>query len=124
MTQLKQIYRCNLCGNVVEVMHSGIGELVCCGQPMELLSEKNKEEGLEKHVPVTEKVENGYRVKIGTQPHPMDENHYIEWAEVSADDRCCRKFLNPGNTPEAVFDIEGERISARIYCNVHGLWKI
>lgn len=123
MTEQKQIYRCNICGNIVEVLHLGAGQLVCCGQPMELLEEKTEEEGKEKHVPVIEGTETGIKVKVGSVPHPMEEKHYIEWIEVSADGEVYRKFLNPEDKPEAEFGIKAERVEAREYCNVHGLWK-
>ncbi|MFP4022507.1 MAG: desulfoferrodoxin [Candidatus Paceibacterota bacterium] len=123
MTKLKQIYKCNVCGNIVEVLHTGFGELVCCGQAMQLQEEKDEDEGQEKHVPVIERTEKGIKVKVGDVPHPMEEEHFIEWIEVSVDGRYCRKFLKPGDSPEAEFDINGENISAREYCNVHGLWK-
>jgi superoxide reductase len=123
MTEQKQIYRCNVCGNIVEVLHAGVGQLVCCGQPMELLQEKTEDVGLEKHVPVIEKTESGVKVKVGSVPHPMEENHYIEWIEVIADGRTYRKFLKPGDNPEAEFEIKTEGIVAREYCNIHGLWK-
>jgi superoxide reductase len=123
MTEQKQIYKCNICGNIVEVLHSGVGQLVCCGQPMELLQEKTEDVGSEKHVPVIEKTESGVRVKVGSVPHPMEENHYIEWIEVIAEGKTCRKFLKPGDDPEAEFGIKTEEIVAREYCNVHGLWK-
>ena len=123
MTELKQVCRCNICGNIVEVLHTGVGTLVCCGQPMELLTEKAEDAGLEKHVPVIEKTENGYLVKVGSIPHPMEENHYIEWIELIADGKYCRKFLKPGEKPEAFFEVKAEKVSAREYCNIHGLWK-
>lgn len=123
MTQQKQIYKCNICGNIVEILHNGAGELVCCGQPMELMVEKNKDQGLEKHVPIIEKTEKGVLVKIGSIPHPMEETHYIEWIEIIVDGKYCRKFLNPGDKPEAEFEITGNNINARAYCNIHGLWK-
>jgi superoxide reductase len=123
MTEIKQVYKCNVCGNVVEVLHAGVGELVCCGQPMELMKEKTEDIGQEKHVPVIEKTENGVKVKIGSVPHPMEEKHYIEWIEITADGRNCRKFLKPGEKPEAEFEIKAEKIQAREYCNVHGLWR-
>ena len=122
MTQQKQIYKCNICGNIVEVLHNGAGELVCCGQPMELLNEKNKDEGLEKHVPVIEKTEKGILVKIGSIPHPMEQTHYIEWIEIITDGEYCRKFLSPGDKPEAEFEIKAKNIKAREHCNIHGLW--
>ncbi len=123
MAELKQIYKCNVCGNIVEVLHAGVGELVCCEQPMELLKEKTEDVGLEKHVPVVEKTEKGIKVKIGSVPHPMEENHYIEWVEIIADGGVCRKFLKSGDIPEAEFEIKAEKIEAREYCNIHGLWK-
>lgn len=124
MTQLKQIYKCNVCGNIVEVLHTGVGQLVCCGQPMELKEEKKEDVGQEKHVPVIEKTENGVRVKVGSVPHPMEKEHYIEWIEIIADGQSCRKFLEPGQAPEAEFETKAEKISAREYCNVHGLWSV
>ena len=123
MTELKQVYRCNVCGNIVEVLHTGVGTLVCCGQPMELLAEKTEDVGLEKHVPVIEKTETGYLVKVGSIPHPIEENHYIEWIELIADGKYCRKFLKPGEKPEVFFEVKAEKFSAREYCNIHGLWK-
>ena len=123
MTELKQIYRCNICGNIVEVLHSGIGELVCCGQPMELLTEKTEDAGLEKHVPVIEKIGERVKVKVCSIPHPMEENHYIEWIELIADGEIYRKFLDPGTQPEAEFKLGAEKIEAREYCSIHGLWK-
>jgi len=119
----RQIYKCNICGNIVEVLHVGGGELVCCGQPMQLLEEKTEDEGKEKHVPVIEKTENGIKVKVGSVPHPMEENHYIEWIEVITNSDVYRKFLKPGDLPEAEFNIKDEQITVRIYCNLHGLWK-
>lgn len=124
MTQLNQIYRCNVCGNIVEVLHTGKGQLVCCGQPMELLQEKTEEEGQEKHVPVIEKTETGIEIKVGSIPHPMEDSHYIEWIEIIADGRIYRKFLKPGDEPKAEFEIKAEKIEAREYCNIHGLWKV
>lgn len=123
MTEQKQVYKCNICGNIVEVLHAGVGQLVCCGQPMELLVERTEDVGKEKHVPVIEKTETGIRVKVGSIPHPMEENHYIEWIEVIADGVIYRRFLNPGDKPEAGFEIVAENITVREYCNVHGLWK-
>jgi len=123
MTELKQIYKCNVCGNIVEVLHTGVGELVCCGQPMELQKEKTQDVGREKHVPVIEKTESGVKVKIGSVPHPMEEKHYIEWIEVIADGKSCRKFLKPTDKPEAEFMIKGDKSRAREYCNIHNLWK-
>ena len=123
MTELKQIYRCNVCGNIVEMLHTGDGELVCCEEPMELLKENTEDEGREKHVPVIEKTETGIMVKVGSIPHPMEKEHYIEWIEIIADKKVYRKFLKPGDKPEAEFCIEAEKVEAREYCNIHGLWK-
>lgn len=123
MTQQKQIYKCNICGNIVEVLHTGAGELVCCDQAMELLKEKNQDEGLEKHVPVVEKTDKGILVKIGSIPHPMEESHYIEWIEITIKGRNCRRFLKPGDKPEVEFNVSAEDIQVRVYCNLHGLWK-
>ena len=123
MAEKLQIYKCNTCGNIVEVLHGGIGELVCCGKPMELLDEKTADATTEKHVPVIEKIEGGYKVKVGSVPHPMTEEHLIEWIELLADGKAYRQFLEPGAAPEAIFQIEGNSVSAREHCNVHGLWK-
>ena len=123
MTELKQVYRCNVCGNMVEVLHAGKGELVCCGQPMELLQEKTEEAGKEKHVPVIERTEAEVKVKVSSISHPMEENHFIEWVELLADGRVYRKFLKPGDLPEAEFQVKAEKVEAREYCSVHGLWK-
>jgi len=124
MTALKQIYRCNVCGNIVEVLHTGKGELVCCGEPMELLKENSTDAAVEKHVPVIEKTAAGVKVKVGSAPHPMETQHYIEWIEVLTDGGNCRKFLKPGDQPEADFDVNIQDIkSAREYCSVHSLWQ-
>lgn len=101
----------------------GVGELVCCGQPMERLSEKTEDMGQEKHVPIIEKTETGIGVKVGSVPHPIEEAHFIEWIEVMAGNRSYRKFLKPGDIPEADFEIKEEKIEVREFCNVHGLWK-
>jgi superoxide reductase len=123
MVEPRQIYKRNVCGNIVEVLHVGGGQLVCCGQPMELLSEKREDVGNEKHVPVIENTEIGIRVKIGSVSHPMEENHYIEWVEIITQEGTHRKFLKPGDKPEAEFSVKAEGFSARTYCNIHGLWK-
>ncbi|MBN3036840.1 MAG: desulfoferrodoxin [Candidatus Diapherotrites archaeon] len=122
MTELRQVYKCNVCGNIVEVLHAGVGELVCCGQPMQLLDEKTQDKGMEKHVPVIERSGDVVRVKVGSVPHPMEEAHYIEWVELVADGVVHRKFLKPGDAPEAEFHVSARELSAREYCNVHGLW--
>lgn len=126
MTQFKQVYKCNVCGNIVEVLHVGGGELVCCDQPMELQEEKNQDEGLEKHTPVIEETENGILVKVGSMAHPMEESHFIEWIEIIVNDkRHSKKFLKSGDEPrlECKCGVEKENVQARAYCNVHGLWK-
>lgn len=122
-TQRLEIYKCTLCGNMVEVIHEGGGELVCCGQPMVLLKENSVDAAQEKHVPIIEKIEGGYKVTVGSVPHPMEEKHFIEWIEFIADGKACRRFLNPGDAPEATFAVTAEKISAREHCNLHGLWK-
>jgi superoxide reductase len=124
MTKLRQIYKCNVCGNIIEVLHEGVGELVCCGEPMQLQEEKNEDSSVEKHVPYIEKTSDGVLVKVGqNQDHPMEEKHYIEWIQVIADGEAYRKFLKPGDKPQANFKIAADKVSAREYCNVHGLWK-
>ena len=123
MAEELQIYKCNVCGNIVEVLHGGVGELVCCGKPMELLIAKTADEGKEKHVPVIERIDGGIKVKIGSVPHPMEEKHHIEWIEVIADGKAYRQFLNASDAPEAVFNIQADTIIAREHCNIHGLWK-
>ena len=125
MASVSQVYKCNICGNVVEVLHGGVGELVCCNQPMELLVEKTEDMGKEKHVPVIEKTGGRIKVKVGSVPHPMEAAHYIEWIELTCDGQPCKKRLKPGQEPEAEFccATENKQLSARAYCNVHGLWK-
>ncbi len=117
------IYKCGLCGNIVEVVHAGDGELVCCGQPMTLLVENTTDAAREKHVPVIEKTATGWKVKVGSVAHPMEEKHYIEWIELIADGVAYRAFLKPGQTPEAEFCLKASQVTAREYCNIHGLWK-
>ncbi|MBN2058380.1 MAG: desulfoferrodoxin [Candidatus Saganbacteria bacterium] len=116
------VYKCEICGNIVEVLHSGKGDLVCCGQPMKLIEENTVDAAKEKHVPVIEDQGNGYLVKIGEVAHPMEAKHYIEWIELLVDNKAYRQFLEPGEKPEAFFEVTGASVSAREYCNVHGLW--
>ena len=123
MTERAQVYKCELCGNMVEVLHAGAGQLVCCGQPMALFSENTVDAAREKHVPVVEKVANGFKVAVGAVAHPMDEKHFIEWIELIVGDKLYRQFLNPGDKPEAFFAIDADKAAARAYCNLHGLWK-
>jgi superoxide reductase len=123
MTKLNEVYKCSVCGNIIEVLHEGIGELVCCGKPMNLMQEKTEEEGNEKHVPIIEKTEKGIKVKVGSIAHPMEEKHWIEWIQVIANEKAYRKYLKSNELPEAEFELQAENIIAREYCNVHGLWK-
>ena len=123
MAEKLQIYKCEICGNIVEVLHGGAGEQVCCGQPMKNLAAKTADVGKEKHVPVIEKIAGGVKVKVGSVAHPMEEKHYIEWIEIIADGKAYRQFLKPGEAPEAIFKTEAKTIVAREYCNVHGLWE-
>lgn len=123
MTERLQVYKCDVCGNIVEVVHEGKGELVCCGKPMKLIVENTVDAAREKHLPVVEKTGTGFKVKVGSVAHPMEEKHYIEWIEVIADGKAYRQFLKPGEAPEAVFNIEAGEVTAREYCSLHGLWK-
>lgn len=124
MTELGAIYTCKVCGNRVEVIHKGAGELVCCGQAMKLEQAGTSDGAAEKHVPVIEKVSGGYRVKVGSVEHPSTEAHYIEWIElICACGKVQRKYLKPGDKPEAFFATDAEKVTAREYCNLHGLWQ-
>lgn len=123
MAEKLQVYRCEVCGNIVSVLYAGGGELVCCGQPMKLLAEKTADQGKEKHVPVVEQVGNKVKVKVGSVPHPMEEAHYIQWIEVVTESGSFVEFLKPGNPPEAEFTVNGKILKVREYCNLHGLWK-
>lgn len=125
MAKRLEIYKCELCGNIVEVLNGGEGELVCCGKAMTLQEEKTADSSTEKHVPFIEEIENGYKVKVGENVlHPMTEKHYIEWIELLIDGKAYREFLKPEGAPEAIFYVEkGEKVEAREYCNLHGLWK-
>ena len=123
MAKKLEVYKCTVCGNIVEVLHGGDGELVCCEQPMQLLQEKTADAAKEKHVPVIEKIDGGYKVKVGSVPHPMLPEHFIEWIELLADGKAYRQFLEPGAAPEANFCVKASSVSAREHCNVHGLWK-
>lgn len=126
MTENEEVYRCNVCGNMVEVLHLGTGKLECCQIPMELLEEREEGTGPEKHIPILEKTEEGVKVKVGSTPHPMDENHCIEWVELITNGQVRRKMLKPGDAPEAEFKVKLDDISqvqVREYCSIHGLWK-
>ncbi len=123
MAERLEIYKCEQCGNLVEVLHPGDGGLVCCGKPMRLFRENTVDAAKEKHVPVVEKVNGGFKVKVGSVPHPMEDKHYIEWVEVVADGKAYRQFLKPGQPAEAVIPIDAATVTAREFCNLHGLWK-
>ncbi|HPD16216.1 MAG TPA: desulfoferrodoxin [Planctomycetota bacterium] len=123
MARQLEVYKCALCGNIVEVLHGGDGELVCCGEPMKLFKENTVDAAREKHVPVIERVEGGIKVKVGSVPHPMTPEHYIEWIELQADGKVYRQFLKPSDKPEAVFPVIAAQVTAREWCNLHGLWK-
>jgi superoxide reductase len=123
MTKVNEVYKCNICGNIVEVMHASYGTLVCCGQPMQLIEEKIEDVGLEKHVPVVERTATEIKVKVGSVPHPMEDKHYVEWIEVIVDGKIYREFLKPGMEPVAKFDVKARKIEVREYCNLHGMWK-
>jgi superoxide reductase len=123
MADLHAVYKCAKCGNIVEVVHEGEGELVCCGEPMHRMTENTVDAAKEKHVPVLEKVAEGWRVSVGAVAHPMEEKHFIEWIELEADGVTHRARLQPGDSPVVVFPVQATRVSAREYCNLHGLWK-
>ncbi|MFC1678773.1 desulfoferrodoxin [Elusimicrobiota bacterium] len=120
---MNKIYKCGKCGNVVEVLHAGGGTLVCCGEEMKHLAENTVDAAKEKHVPVVEKTDGGFKVKVGSVAHPMEDKHFIEWIELIADNKVYRQDLKPGAPAEAVFNIEAGSAYARAYCNLHGLWK-
>ena len=122
MTELNQVYKCNICGNIVELVHTGAGEIVCCGVPMNLQNKNTEDAAQEKHVPVIEKTSTGVKIKVGEVPHPMEDAHYIEWIEILADGKSYKNFLQPGDAPEADFEIDSDNVVARAYCNLHGLW--
>ena len=123
MPEKMEVYKCDLCGNIVEVLAAGGGDLVCCGQPMKKLTENTTDAAVEKHVPVVEKTAEGYLVKVGSVDHPMTAEHYIEWIELIAGDTVYRQNLNPGDKPAACFPVTADTVTARAYCNLHGLWK-
>jgi len=125
-TNMLEIYKCEICGNIVEVVHAGAKALVCCKKPMNLMSANTVDAAQEKHVPVVEKTAHGIDIKVGSVPHPMDEKHYIEWIEVEEPNaKVLRKFFKPGEAAEVNFGIAGskEGITVRAYCNLHGLWE-
>ncbi len=123
MAEMNGIYKCGSCGNMVAVVHAGGGELICCGKPMDLMKENTVDAAKEKHVPVVKKTANGWKVEVGSVAHPMEEKHYIEWIELVADGKSYRALLKPGMAPEAEFCVKADKVTAREYCNLHGLWK-
>ncbi|MCB5229743.1 MAG: desulfoferrodoxin [Candidatus Cloacimonetes bacterium] len=124
MTKLREIYHCALCGNVTEVVFTGGGELVCCGQPMNLLVENTEEAAYEKHIPVITDMGDKIKVAVGSVPHPMEEKHYIAFVEVITEKCVYRHEFKPGDAPEAIFPVSMDKVLyAREYCNLHGLWK-
>jgi superoxide reductase len=123
MTHINEIYKCQICGNIAEIVHESGGVLVCCGQPMTQQVENTVDAAKEKHVPIVENVKGGVLVKVGAVEHPMQEAHYIELIEVQTAKKLYRKYLKPGEIPQALFIINEEVLSVREYCNVHGLWK-
>lgn len=123
MTGRLEVYKCEICGNIIEVIHASGGTLVCCNKSMTLLKENSTDASQEKHVPVIQKTADGVKVTVGSIPHPMEDKHYIEWIQIIADGKACRQFLQPSDAPEVTFGIKPEKIEAREFCNVHGLWK-
>ena len=122
MTRMLEVYKCEVCGNIVKVVHASGGTLVCCGQNMAPQPEKTADAGKEKHVPVVEKSAQGILVKMGSIPHPMEEKHFIEWVEVKSGENLFIKGFRPGEKPEAEFPVQDVNAKVRAYCNVHGLW--
>jgi superoxide reductase len=123
MIAVNQVYKCDECRNIVEVLSAGGGELVCCGEPMKLQEEKTADSSTEKHVPMIEKIDGGFKVTVGSTLHPMTEEHSIQWIELIADGKVYRQNLKPGDAPVAEFCVEASEVSAREFCNLHGLWK-
>lgn len=122
MAEALEIYKCEICGNIVEVFHAGDGELVCCGSPMTLQTANTVEASKEKHVPVIERGEGTITVKVGSVPHPMESVHFIEWIELIADGKVYRAMLQPGQAPEATFAVTADKVTAREFCTLHGQW--
>lgn len=123
MPERMEVYKCELCGNIVEVLTAGGGELVCCGAPMGLMSENTTDAAVEKHVPALEKKANGWQINVGSVDHPMTDAHYIEWIELSVNGTVYREYLAPGDKPAALFPVTDDNVTVRAYCNLHGLWK-
>lgn len=123
MTEKNQIYKCNVCGITAEILKGGTCNIICCGEAMKLMKENTVDAAKEKHIPVVTKTDKGINVKVGSISHPMEEKHYIEWIEVITEKESCRKYLKPGDAPEADFCVDSHNVTVRAYCNLHGLWK-
>ena len=126
MPKLMEIYHCSICGNIIEVVHAGYGQLVCCSQPMTQMVEHSRDdEHKEKHVPILIKEEHKRMIKVGDVPHPMDDNHYIMFIEAISHDNVWlkRKYLKPGDEPSLIFSSDGDKMITRELCNIHGLWS-
>lgn len=123
MPKRLEVYKCTICGNIVEVTHGGAGALVCCGKNMDLMNENTTEAATEKHVPVIELGAATVTVKVGSIAHPMEEAHYIEWIEILVEDKVYRQYLHAGEPAEATFNISASAVTARAYCNLHGFWS-
>ncbi len=124
MTSIQEIYKCNVCGNIVEVLHTGVGELTCCDQPMELMTENTVDASKEKHVPVVKEENGKVKVSVGSAAHPMEEKHYIEWIQIINDEKSRKTFLKPTDKPVAEFECSEGGVKVRAYCNIHGLWRV
>lgn len=123
MNKLNNVYKCDSCGNMVEMVHASGGQLVCCGDPMKHLNENTTDAAVEKHVPAINVTGNRVEIIVGSVEHPMTDDHYIEWIELITQNEVFRKQLQPGEKPQAVFQIDTDKFTARAYCNLHGLWK-
>ena len=123
MPKQLDVYKCEHCGNIVEFLCGGGAEVVCCGEPMKYMAEGSTDGAKEKHVPVIEKIDGGYKVSVGSVAHPMEEKHYIQWIELVADGVSYTRFLKPGDAPVAEFQLKADKVCAREYCNLHGHWK-
>lgn len=122
MAKKLEVFKCGICGNIVEILHDGAGRLVCCMEPMQLMVENTVDASREKHLPVIEKGNGSINVTVGSIPHPMEESHFIEWIEIITDGKAYRQFLKPGDPPEATFPVAAGKVTVREYCNLHGQW--
>ena len=122
MPKRLEVYKCEICGNIVEVVHSGAGALICCGKNMDRITENTTDAATEKHVPVIELAADSVTVKVGDVAHPMEDAHYIEWIEILVEDKIYRQYLQAGQPAQATFNLSATTVTARAYCNLHGLW--